>query len=53
MKTRQNTLTEHLVLVSLAVTVVATVDVGCNTAKSFGKDVENAGKNTEDRTNLP
>ena len=50
MKTRQSTLIQRLVLVLLATTLLTTIGVGCNTAKGFGKDVENAGEKIQDGT---
>jgi predicted small secreted protein len=48
MKTHHRTLTQRIVLVLLAATLLATVGVGCNTTKGIGKDVENAGEAIQD-----
>ena len=50
MKTHHPTLTQRIVLLLLAATFLATVGVGCNTAKGFGKDMENAGEKIQDGT---
>jgi predicted small secreted protein len=50
MKTRSRTLTQRIVLVLLAGTLLAAVGIGCNTAKGFGKDVESAGETIQDGT---
>jgi predicted small secreted protein len=50
MKTHHRTLTQRIVLLFLVATLLATVGVGCNTAKGFGKDVEKAGEKIQDGT---
>jgi predicted small secreted protein len=50
MKTHHRTLTQRIVLLLLAATLLATVGVGCNTAKGFGKDMEKAGEKIQDGT---
>ncbi len=50
MKTHHPTLTQRIVLLLLAATLLAAVGVGCNTAKGFGKDMEKAGEKIQDGT---
>ena len=50
MKTPHHTLTQRIVLLLLTATLLATVGIGCNTAKGFGKDVEKAGEKIQDGT---
>jgi len=50
MKTHQRPLTQRIVLLFLVATLLATVGVGCNTAKGFGKDVEKAGEKIQEGT---
>jgi predicted small secreted protein len=50
MKTHHRALTQRIVLVLRAATLLATVGIGCNTAKGLGKDVEKAGEKIQDGT---
>jgi predicted small secreted protein len=50
-KTNHVTLVQQLVLLFLAMTLLAVVGVGCNTAHGFGKDMERAGEKIQDGTN--
>jgi predicted small secreted protein len=50
MQTHQCTLTQRIVLSLLVATLLATVGLGCNTAKGFGKDVESTGEAIQDGT---
>jgi predicted small secreted protein len=42
------TLTQRLVLLFLVATLLASVGIGCNTTKGFGKDLERAGEKIQD-----
>jgi predicted small secreted protein len=50
MNTKHPALVHGLVPWLLALTLLAIASVGCNTAKGFGKDVENAGEAIQDGT---
>jgi len=50
MKTQPTTVTQRIVLLLLAATLLVALGVGCNTAKGFGKDVESAGEEIQDGT---
>ena len=51
MKTNTFTPVQHIVLLLLAVTLLAVVGAGCNTAHGFGRDMEKAGEKIQDGTN--
>ena len=50
MKTNRITLEQRLFIAFLGIALLAMVGAGCNTAKGFGKDIENAGEAIQDGT---